>query len=114
MEVEWLSFELRPAPAALPRQHYPGSITPAALPWRRCPGGAARIASLVHPRSLARPMRDRVYELARARPEPRGRDPRSPYQARSTLAPALHSFAEERGRGRAHREAAHHALFVAG
>ena len=37
-----------------------------------------------------------------------------PYQSRSTLALALHSFAEEQGCGRAYREAAHHAFFVAG
>ena len=35
MEVEWLTFELRPAPAALPRQHYPGGLAPAALPGSR-------------------------------------------------------------------------------
>ena len=105
MEVEWLLFELRPAPAALPRRHYPGGVAPAALPGPR--------REYIRDRWRDR-WRDRVYELARARPEPRGRDPRSPYQARSTLAPALHSFAEERGRGRAHREAAHHAFFVAG
>src|SRR5215217_5878798 len=92
MEVEWLPSELRLAPA-------------------RCPGGAARAAPLVHPRSLERPM---ARPRLRARPGPRGRDPRSPYQPRSTLVPALHSFAEEWGRGREHREAAHHAFFVAG
>jgi predicted DsbA family dithiol-disulfide isomerase len=36
------------------------------------------------------------------------------YQPRSTLALALHSFAEERGHGRAYRAAAHHAFFIEG
>jgi predicted DsbA family dithiol-disulfide isomerase len=36
------------------------------------------------------------------------------YQPRSTLALALHSFAEEEGRGRAYRDAAHRAFFVEG
>jgi predicted DsbA family dithiol-disulfide isomerase len=36
------------------------------------------------------------------------------YQPRSTLALTLHSFAEEEGRGRTYRNAAHRAFFVEG
>ena len=84
MEVEWLPFELRPAPAALPE-----------------PRGEY----------IRDHWRDHVYGLA----QNHGVEIHVPtYQPRSTLALALHSFAEERGRGRVYREAAHHAFFVAG
>ena len=97
MEVEWLPFELRLAPGVLPR--------------RRCPGRAASTSAITGATDGATAS---TSSPKLAQNHARGRDPRSPYQARSTLAPALHSFAEERGRGRAHREAAHHAFFVAG
>ena len=84
VEIEWLPFELRPAPEALPdprgtyiRDH-----------WR-----------------------DYVYGLAAAH-EVEIHVP--PYQPRSTLALALHSWAEEQGHGRAYRAAAHHAFFIEG
>ncbi len=84
VEIEWLPFELRPAPETLPeprgdyiRDH-----------WR-----------------------NHVYGLAIEH----GVEIHVPrYQPRSTLALALHSFAEEEGRGRAYRAAAHHAFFVKG
>ncbi len=59
------------------------------------------------PGPLARPR-------LRARHPSRSRDPRPRYQPRSTLALSLHSFAEEEGRGRAYRDAAHRAFFVEG
>ncbi len=84
VEIEWLPFELRPAPEELPdprgtyiRDH-----------WR-----------------------DHVYGLAAAH-EVEIHVP--PYQPRSTLALALHSWAEEQGRGRAYRAAAHRAFFIKG
>jgi predicted DsbA family dithiol-disulfide isomerase len=84
VEVEWLPFELRPAPAALPE-----------------PRGEY----------IRDHWRDHVYGLV----QNHGVEIHVPtYQPRSTLALALHSFAEERGRGRAYREAAHHVFFVAG
>lgn len=84
VEIEWLPFELRPAPKALPD-----------------PRGAY----------IRDHWRDHVYGLAINHgveihvPV---------YQPRSTLALALHAFAGEEGRGRACRAAAHHAFFVAG
>ncbi len=84
VEPEWLPFELRPAPAKLPE-----------------PRGEY----------IRDHWRNHVYGLALDH-EVEIHVPR--YQPRSTLALALHSFAEEQGRGRAYREAAHHAFFVAG
>jgi predicted DsbA family dithiol-disulfide isomerase len=84
VEIEWLPFELRPAPKALPdprgdyiRDH-----------WR-----------------------DHVYGLA-IEHEVEIHVPC--HQPRSTLVLALHSFAEEEGRGRAYRAAAHRAFFIKG
>jgi predicted DsbA family dithiol-disulfide isomerase len=83
-EIEWLPFELRPAPKELPE-----------------PRGTY----------IRDHWRDHVYGLAAAHMVeihvPR-------YQPRSTLALALHSFAEEEGRGRAYRDAAHRAFFIEG
>jgi hypothetical protein len=63
--------------APLRAQAGPGGVAPAALPWRRCSGGAARVAPLVHPRSLARPM---ARPRLRARPSsPRTTGPRSTF-----------------------------------
>ena len=84
VEIEWLPFELRPAPEALPE-----------------PRGTY----------IRDHWRDHVYGLAQAH-EVEIHVP--PYQPRSTLALALHSFAEEKGRGRAYRDAAHRAFFVEG
>jgi predicted DsbA family dithiol-disulfide isomerase len=83
-EIEWLPFELRPAPKELPE-----------------PRGTY----------IRDHWRDHVYGLA-ATHEVEIHVPR--YQPRSTLALALHSFAEEEGRGRAYRDAAHRAFFVEG
>jgi predicted DsbA family dithiol-disulfide isomerase len=84
VEIEWLAFELRPAPAALPE-----------------PRGTY----------IRDHWRDHVYGLAIEH----GVEIHVPtYQPRSTLALALHAFAEEEGRGRAFRAAAHHAFFVEG
>ena len=83
-EVEWLPFELRPAPKELPE-----------------PRGTY----------IRDHWRDHVYGLA-ATHEVEIHVPR--YQPRSTLALALHSFAEEEGRGRAYRDAAHRAFFIKG
>jgi predicted DsbA family dithiol-disulfide isomerase len=84
VEIEWLPFELRPAPKALPdprgdyiRDH-----------WRNHVYGLAI---------------DHEVEIHVPR-----------HQPRSTLALALHSLAEEEGRGRAYRAAAHHAFFIEG
>ncbi len=84
LEIEWLPFELRPAPKALPdprgeyiRDH-----------WRNHVYGLAI---------------DHEVEIHVPK-----------YQPRSTLALALHSFAEEQGHGRAYRAAAHHAFFIEG
>ena len=84
IEIEWVPFELRPAPKELPeprgvyiRDH-----------WHNHVYGLA----LEHGVEIHVP----------------------PYQPRSTLALALHSFAEEEGRGRAYRDAAHHAFFIEG
>src|SRR5215217_752732 len=84
VEIEWLPFELRPAPDPLPdpRGYY-----------------------------IRDHWRDHVYGLA-IEHEVEIHVP--PYQPRSTLALALHSLAEEQGYGRAYREAAHHAFFVKG
>jgi predicted DsbA family dithiol-disulfide isomerase len=84
VEIEWLPFELRPAPAPLPdpRGEY--------------------IRDHWH---------EQVYRLALEHGVeihvPR-------YQPRSTLALTLHSFAVEEGTGRAYRGAAHRASFVEG
>ncbi len=84
VEVEWLPFELRPAPNPLPqprgtyiRDH-----------WRNHVYGLA----LEHEVEIHVPC----------------------FQPRSTLALTLHSYAEEEGRGRAYREAAHRAFFIEG
>ncbi len=84
VEIEWLPFELRPAPAQLPdprgeyiRDHWRGQ----------------------------------VYRLA-VEHDVEIHVPR--YQPRSTLALTLHSFAVEEGKGRAFRDAAHRAFFVEG
>ena len=66
-----------------------------------------RASRYLHPRSLARP---RLRHAAAHEVEihvPR-------YQPRSTLALALHSFAEEEGRGREYRDATHKAFFIEG
>ena len=84
VEIEWLPFELRPAPAKLPRPR--GTYIRAH--WR-----------------------DHVYGIAAAH-EVEIHVPQ--YQPRSTLALALHSFAEEEGYGRAYRDAAHRAFFIEG
>lgn len=84
VEVEWLPFELRPAPAPLPeprgeyiRGHWRGQVY----------GLADRHGVEIHiPR----------------------------YQPRSTLALTLHAFAVEAGKGRPFRNAAHRAFFVEG
>ena len=83
-EIEWLPFELRPAPKELPE-----------------PRGTY----------IRDHWRDHVYGLA-ATHAVEIHVPR--YQPRSTLALALHSFAEKEGRGRAYRDAAHRAFFVEG
>ena len=84
VEIEWLPFELRPAPNPLPeprgtyiRDH-----------WRNHVYGLA----LEHEVEIHVPC----------------------FQPRSTLALTLHSYAEEEGRGRAYREAAHRAFFIEG
>ena len=82
--IEWLPFELRPAPKGLPE-----------------PRGTY----------IRNHWRDHVYGLAAAH-EVEIHVPR--YQPRSTLALALYSFAEEEGRGRAYRDAAHRAFFIEG
>jgi predicted DsbA family dithiol-disulfide isomerase len=84
VEIEWLPFELRPAPKKLPE-----------------PRGTY----------IRGHWRDHVYGIAAAH-EVEIHVPR--YQPRSTLALALHSFAEEEGRGRAYRDAAHRAFFIEG
>lgn len=71
-------------------------------PRKSCP---SRVAYIRYHR------RDHVYGLA-ATHEVEIHVPR--YQPRSTLALALHSFAEEEGRGRTYRDAAHRAFFVEG
>jgi predicted DsbA family dithiol-disulfide isomerase len=84
IQIEWLPFELRPAPEALPN-----------------PRGTY----------IRDHWRDHVYGLAAAH-EVEIHVP--PYQPRSTLALGLHSWAEEKDRGRAYRAAAHHAFFIDG
>lgn len=84
VEIEWLPFELRPAPAKLPE-----------------PRGTY----------IRDHWRDHVYGLA-INHEVEIHVPR--FQPRSTLALSLHSFAEEEGRGRAYRDAGHRAFFVEG
>ena len=84
VEIEWLPFELRPAPEALPE-----------------PRGTY----------IREHWRDHVYGIA-IEHEVEIHAP--PFQPRSTLSLALHSWAEEEGRGRAYREAAHRAFFVEG
>jgi predicted DsbA family dithiol-disulfide isomerase len=83
-EIEWLPFELRPAPKELPE-----------------PRGTY----------IRDHWRDHVYELATTH-EVETHVLR--YQPRSTLALPLHSFAEEEGQGRAYRDAAHRAFFIEG
>jgi predicted DsbA family dithiol-disulfide isomerase len=84
VEIEWLPFELRPAPDPLPeprgtyiRDH-----------WRNHVYGLA----LEHDVEIHVPC----------------------FQPRSRLALTLHSYAEEEERGRAYREAAHRAFFIEG
>ncbi|MBV9455760.1 MAG: DsbA family protein [Rubrobacter sp.] len=84
VEIEWLPFELRPAPDALPE-----------------PRGTY----------IREHWRDHVYGLAISH-EVEIHVPCT--QPRSTLALALHSWAEEKGQGRAMREAAHRAFFIEG
>jgi len=83
-KIEWLQFELRPAPKELPE-----------------PRGTY----------IRDHWRDHVYGLA-ATHEVEIHVPR--YQPRSMLALALYSFAEEEGRGREYRGAAHRAFFIEG
>jgi predicted DsbA family dithiol-disulfide isomerase len=84
VKIEWLPFELRPAPEALPE-----------------PRGTY----------IRDHWRDHVYGLAEAH----GVEIHVPCtQPRSTLALTLHSWAEEKGRGRAMRGAAHRAFFIEG
>jgi predicted DsbA family dithiol-disulfide isomerase len=84
VEIEWLPFELRPAPKELPE-----------------PRGTY----------IRDHWRDHVYGIAATH----GIEIHvPPYQPRSTLALALHSFAEEEGRGRVYRGAAHRAFFIEG
>ena len=84
LEIEWLPFELRPAPKELPE-----------------PRGTY----------IRDHWRDHVYGLALDH----GVEIHVPrYQPRSTLALALHSYAEEKGRGREYRDAAHRAFFIEG
>ena len=84
VKIEWLPFELRPAPEALPE-----------------PRGTY----------IRDHWRDHVYGLAISH-EVEIHVPCT--QPRSTLALALHSWAEEEGQGRAMREAAHRAFFIKG
>lgn len=84
VEIEWLPFELRPAPAPLPEprgEYIRGH-------WR---GQVYRLAD------------EHGVEIHVPR-----------YQPRSTLALTLHAFAVEEGKGRAYRNAAHRAFFVEG
>jgi len=83
-EIEWLPFELRPAPAPLPEprgEYIRGH-------WR---GQVYRLAD------------EHGVEIHVPR-----------YQPRSTLALTLHAYAVEEGKGRAYRNAAHRAFFVEG
>ncbi len=83
-EIEWLPFELRPAPAPLPEprgEYIRGH-------WR---GQVYRLAD------------EHGVEIHVPR-----------YQPRSTLALTLHAFAVEEEKGRAYRNAAHRAFFVEG
>ncbi|MCA1730126.1 MAG: DsbA family protein [Actinobacteria bacterium] len=84
VEIEWLPFELRPAPTKLPE-----------------PRGTY----------IRDHWRDHVYGLA-INHEVEIHVPR--FQPRSTLALSLHSFAEEQDRSRAYRDAGHRAFFVEG
>lgn len=84
VEIEWLPFELRPAPAPLPEprgEYIRGH-------WR---GQVYALAD------------DHGVEIHVPR-----------HQPRSTLALTLHAYAVEEGRGRAYRKAAHRAFFVEG
>ena len=83
-EIEWLPFELRPAPRELPE-----------------PRGTY----------IRDHWRDHVYGLVTTH-KVEIHVPR--YQPRSALALALHSIAEEEGLGRAYRDAAHWAFFIKG
>ncbi len=83
-EIEWLPFELRPAPAPLPEprgEYIRGH-------WR---GQVYRLAD------------EHGVEIHAPR-----------YQPRSTLALTLHAYAVEEGKDRAYRNAAHRAFFVEG
>ncbi len=83
-EIEWLPFELRPAPAPLPEprgEYIRGH-------WR---GQVYRLAD------------DHGVEIHVPR-----------HQPRSTLALTLHGYAVEEGRGRSFRRAVHRAFFVEG
>ncbi|MEJ7841318.1 MAG: DsbA family protein [Rubrobacter sp.] len=83
-EIEWLPFELRPAPAPLPEprgEYIRGH-------WR---GQVYRLAD------------EHGVEIHVPR-----------YQPRSTLALTLHAYAVEEDKGRAYRNAAHRAFFVEG
>jgi predicted DsbA family dithiol-disulfide isomerase len=84
VKIEWLPFELRPAPKELPE-----------------PRGTY----------IRDHWRGHVYEIAAAH-EVVIHVPH--YQPRSTLALSLHSFAAEEGRGQAYRNAAHRAFFIEG
>ncbi len=84
VEVEWVPYELRPAPKTLPE-----------------PRGEY----------IRDHWRDHVYGLA-INHGVEIHVPR--YQPRSTLALTLHVYAEGQGRGRAHRDAAHRVFFVEG
>ena len=84
LEVEWVPFELRPASAPLPDPR--GEYI--RDHWR---GQVHRLA-LEHDVEIHVPR----------------------YQPRSTLAPTLHSFTVEEGKGRAYRGTAHRAFFVEG
>ncbi len=84
VEIEWVPFELRPAPKKLPKPR----------------GTYIRDHWYNHVYGLALKHEVEIHVPC--------------FQPRSTLALALHSFAEEEGRGRAYREAAHRAFFIEG
>ncbi len=84
VEVEWVPYELRLAPKALPEPR--GEYI-----WEH--------------------WRDHVYGLA-INQGVEIHVPR--YQPRSTLALTLHGYAEDQGRGRAYRDASHRAFFIEG
>jgi len=84
LEIEWVPFELRPAPKKLPEPR----------------GTYIRDHWYNHVYGLALEHEVEIHVPC--------------FQPRSTLALALHSFAEEEGRGRAYREAAHRGFFIEG